>query len=309
MATTATQPETATAPAGLHALARARHEVIPVSGGLAAARALPPGTTITVTCSPRHGIETTVTTAFTLAAEGYRAVPHIAARLVPDRAYLEGLLDRLADHGLEDIFVVGGDAPRAAGPYPGGLELLRAIQDSGRPPGCIGVPAYPEAHASIPGDVLRQAFRAKNELADYAVTQICFEAETITDWLATERDAGLRLPVYLGMPGVVDRGKLLGLATRIGLGASTRVLRRQGGLASRLFGASTYRPDELIQRLLPAFNGPLSPHLAGFHFNTFNQVAATQAWLEETLAALTPDEPAAQSSQQDQGPIMTPASS
>ena len=306
MVTTATQPETATGPAGLQALARARHEIIPVSGGVAAARALPRGTTITVTCSPRHGIETTVTTALSLAAEGYRAVPHIAARLVPDRAYLEDLLDRLAGHGLEEIFVVGGDAPRAAGPYTGGLELLRAIQNSRRPPRRIGVPAYPEPHATIPWHTLSQAFRAKNELADYAVTQICFEAETITDWLTTERDAGLRLPVYLGMPGVVDRGKLLGLATRIGLGASTRVLRRQGGLASRLFGASTYRPDELIQRLLPAFDGPLGPSLAGLHFNTFNQVVATQAWLEETLAALTPDESTAQ---QAQRPIMSPASS
>lgn len=269
---------------GWRALADPRYELIPIGGMLEQARRLPAGATIAVTCSPRHGIETTLAAAEALRAEGYHAIPHVAARLVRSHEDLQRILERLERAGLRDVFVVGGDAPAPAGPYPGGLELLRAIAASGPRPSRIGVPAYPEPHASIPSHTLRAAYRAKAELADYAVTQICFDAGTILEWLARERDGG-GLPVHVGLPGVIDRKRLLGLAVRIGLGASTRVLRRQAGLASRLLGGGTYRPADLVQALAPAFDGPEGSLLHGFHINTFNQVEATRAWIDQTVAA------------------------
>lgn len=273
-------------PQGCEALAQPRYEVIPIRGVMDEARRLPRGATVTVTCSPKHGIDATLQVAEALAAEGYDAVPHVAARLVRDHGDLRRILDRLRGAGLHEVFVVGGDAPEPAGPFPGGLELLRAVAESAERPHRIGVPAYPEPHASIPSRELTAAFRAKNDLADYAVTQICFEAPTVLQWLAREQEAGLRLPVYLGLPGVIDRKRLMGLAVRIGLGASTRVLRRQGGLASRLLGGSTYRPDDLAEELVPAFDGPGRRHLAGFHINTFNQVDASLSWVNHVSTEL-----------------------
>ncbi|MDN3517335.1 methylenetetrahydrofolate reductase [Aquisalimonas lutea] len=273
-------------PRGCEALAQPRYEVIPIRGVMDETRRLPRGATVTVTCSPKHGIDATLEVAEGLAAEGYDAVPHVAARLVRDRGDLRRIVDRIHAAGLHEVFVVGGDAAEPVGPYPGGLELLRAMADSGNRPRRIGVPAYPEPHASIPSPDLAAAFRAKNDLADYAVTQICFEARTVLDWLSREQEAGLRLPVYLGLPGVIDRKRLMGLAVRIGLGASTRVLRRQAGLASRLLGGSTYRPDDLAEELVPAFDGPQGRHLAGFHINTFNQVDASLNWVNHVTADL-----------------------
>lgn len=271
---------------GCEALARPRYELIPISGMMAQARTLPAGATITVTCSPKHGIGTTLDAAEALAAEGYDAVPHVAARLVRDHGELRRIQERLDSAGLRDVFVVGGDAAEAAGPFRGGLELLRAMHETGRRPARIGVPAYPEPHASIPRKEMQAAFLAKGALADYAVTQICFDANAILTWLVRQRELGMNLPVYAGLPGVIDRTRLLGLAVRIGLGASTRVLRRQGGLASRLFGSSVYRPDDLVRALVPAFDTPQAPGLAGFHVNTFNQVDATRRWMEETAEEL-----------------------
>lgn len=271
---------------GCDALARPRYELIPISGMMEQARTLPTGATITVTCSPKHGIGTTLDAAETLATQGYDAVPHVAARLIRDHGELREILDRLSGAGLREAFIVGGDAAEAAGPFRGGLELLRAIHDSGRRPPRIGVPAYPEPHASIPGKEMQTAFLAKGALADYAVTQICFDANAILGWLVQQRELGMDLPVYVGLPGVIDRTRLLGLAVRIGLGASTRVLRRQGGLASRLFGSSVYQPDDLVRTLAPAFDTPQAPGLAGFHVNTFNQVEATRRWMEETAEEL-----------------------
>lgn len=277
---------------GTDALASPRYELIPLAGVMEQAFNLPRGATITVTCSPKHGIDASLDLAERLGAAGYHAVPHVAARLVADRGDLQRILDRLAAARLDDVFIVGGDAPAPVGPYPGGRELLEDLATLSPRPRRIGVPSYPEPHATIPPERMQAALDVKNSLADYTVTQICFDADTILAWLTAQYDHGLRLPVYVGLPGVIDRMKLMGLAMRIGLGASTRVLRRQAGLASRLLGGTTYRPDALVEALVPAFDSHRAPGLAGFHMNTFNQVAETRAWAEAKAAALRPGEPA-----------------
>ncbi|MFV8835751.1 methylenetetrahydrofolate reductase [Aquisalimonas sp.] len=290
---------------GAEALAAPRYELIPLAGVMEQARHLPRDATVTVTCSPRHGIDASLDLAESLAASGYHAVPHVAARLVTGRGDLQRIFQRLDAAGLDDVFIVGGDAPTPAGPYPGGLELLEDLDTLPHRPRRIGVPSYPEPHATIPPERMQAALDAKNALADYTVTQICFDADTILSWLADQHDRGMRLPVYVGLPGVIDRMKLMGLAMRIGLGASTRVLRRQAGLASRLLGGSTYRPDTLAEALVPAFDSPATPGLAGFHLNTFNQVAGTVAWAEAKAAALHPGEPA--DADQAQAAVTAPA--
>jgi hypothetical protein len=64
---------------------------------------VPPGLTLTVTSSPTRGVEATVALSERLAAHGYRVVPHLAARLVSDRAHLRELLARLGDVGARGV--------------------------------------------------------------------------------------------------------------------------------------------------------------------------------------------------------------
>src|SRR5689334_7870119 len=68
---------------------------------------LPAGARVSVTASPAKGIDATVDRAVNLQAEGFRAVPHLSARMIPDRATLASLLDRARDGGLTHAFVVG----------------------------------------------------------------------------------------------------------------------------------------------------------------------------------------------------------
>src|SRR5450756_1337730 len=69
-----------------------RYEVIPVNGIEEKVAALPPGATVTVTASPRHGIERTIDVSACLAGRGYRVVPHLAARMIADRGQLERIV-------------------------------------------------------------------------------------------------------------------------------------------------------------------------------------------------------------------------
>ena len=261
------------------ALATPRYELLPLADLQQAADALPAGAVVTVTCSPRHGLERTLAASETLAAAGFRVVPHLAARLVRDRGHLAEAVARLTSLGIDECFVVGGDAEAAVGDFATGLALLEALVEMPTRPSRVGIPAYPEGHPHIPARHLQQDLEAKVWLADYVVTQLCFEAAPLLAWRECQRQRGMSLPIHVGLPGVLSRKRLLGLATRLGLGASTRVLGRQKGLVARLLRPARYRPDALLEALWP-WLGDVADGFAGVHLYTFNQAADTRAWCE-----------------------------
>ncbi|MCP1673234.1 methylenetetrahydrofolate reductase (NADPH) [Natronocella acetinitrilica] len=264
---------------GCLALAAPRYEVLPVSGVVDRCRALPSGATVTVTCSPRHGIEHTLETAVELRRLDLRVVPHVAARLLKSRGHLDDVLGRLTAEELDEVFLVGGDSPQPQGPYASGLEVLETLDSLSQRPRLIGVPAYPEGHGIIDAGRLRASLAAKAAVAHYAVTQLCFDAGVILDWLTAQRRDGFSLPVYLGVAGRVDPARLMRIGMRIGLGPSMRLLRRQGGLVGRLLGANRRRQDALLEALAAAVDQP-ALNIAGIHVYTFNEVDASRACLE-----------------------------
>lgn len=256
-----------------------RYELLPIAGMQEAARDLPHGAMVTVTCSPHHGLERTLEASEWLVGMGVRVVPHLAARLVRDRAHLEQLLRRLAALGIDDAFVVGGDAERPVGAYPHGRALLEDMTGLELRPARLGVPAYPEGHHRIEATALQRDLEAKAALADYAVTQLCFEATPLWAWRERQQRLGLPLPVYAGIPGVMEPRRLLAIALRLGLGPSVRALRRQSGWLARLLRPGAYCSDALLEGLGPGLGDPAAG-FAGLHLFTFNRVAATRGWLE-----------------------------
>jgi methylenetetrahydrofolate reductase (NADPH) len=76
----------------------------------------PEGAKIAVACSPAQGIENTLLLGEELLERGFRIVPHISARLVTDRAHLEEIGRRLYDLDVREVFVIGRDVGKPAGP-------------------------------------------------------------------------------------------------------------------------------------------------------------------------------------------------
>lgn len=270
--------------APLRGLEHPRYELVPVKGAREQAAHLPDGAEVSVTCSPTLGIVNTIELAEDLLGQGFAVVPHLAARLVQGEAHLEGVLRRLERGGLRDVFVVGGDSKAPAGPFASGLELLRVTSWLGFGFERVGVPAYPEGHPLVAGEELMKALLAKQPFASYAVTQVCFDPAKILGWLAEARRRGMELPVYVGVPGVVDRKKLLRISLKIGLGDSVRFLKKQTGLAGRLLRPRGYSPDALIEGLSP-YVGDSGYGIRGFHINTFNHVGETEEWRRRMLGS------------------------
>src|ERR687894_656419 len=105
---------------------------------------LPEGAKVTVTCSPTRGIERTLLLGEELLERGFRIVPHIAARLVADRARLQEIVRRVEGLCVSEIFVMGGDAKEPAGQFSSAFELLGAMADLGHHFEHVGIGGYPE---------------------------------------------------------------------------------------------------------------------------------------------------------------------
>jgi methylenetetrahydrofolate reductase (NADH) len=262
-------------------LERPRFELVPLRGAEEEAAHLPPGATATVTCSPRRGVDQTVALAERLAERGFRAVPHLAARTIRSRGHLEEVAGRLERAGVEDVFVIGGDPAEVAGPYAAAGGVLQALEEMGRPFPEMGIAGYPERHPFIDREELLRVLEEKQEAATYIVTQICFDASAIRDWLAAIRERGVILPVNVGLPGAVTRRKLLEIALRIGVGDSIRYLTKHGSLVARLMRRGSYRPDAVLAGL----GSVDARRIQGIHINTFNQVRGTERWRRRALEA------------------------
>ena len=246
-------------------------EILPFGKGEAEAAELPERVRLTVTCSPKHGLDESIGTATRLRALGHSVTLHLAARMVRGPDHLDELLARMKENGIDDAFVIGGDATPPHGPYASSVELLPIIHDHPRRPVTIGIGGYPEGHPLIDDAALAEALAQKAPMADYVTTQLCFDAGAVLRWIEGIRTTGIDLPVLAGVPGIVDPTKLLEISMRVGVGPSLSFLRKQRGLRNllRLSGRSA-------DRLYDALSS--SEEIAGFHFYTFNRLRDTWEW-------------------------------
>lgn len=268
-------------------LRSARLEVIPLKNLEAQIQYLPQGASVSVTASPAKTLEDTWELSRQLFAKGFKPVPHLASRMLTGPKHLETLIAQLSDIGASELFLVGGDAPDPFGPFSDSLQVLRSLLELDHGLSHIGVTAYPDGHAFINDNELSEALRLKAELLNsagiscHASTQMCFDPSAIRSWLQREREGGLSLPIHLGIPGVVDRTKLISIGARLGVGASLRFLRKNRSTVTRLISPGGYDPNKLLRPLAGVVE-PLG--ISGLHIFTFNQIEKTEAWRCSSLA-------------------------
>jgi len=246
---------------------------------------VPREVTVTITASPRRGIEATIGLAERLAGHGFAVVPHLSARLIRDESHLREILATLAAISASDVFVVAGDAREPAGKFPDSVSLLEAIAGEKHGLRDIGVTGYPERHSFIEDDLTIQAMWDKRRLATYIVSNLCFDTRVVKKWVARVRRRGVPLPIRIGMAGVADPAKLLRVSTKIGVVDSARFLKGHSNWFLRTLQPGGYSPERFITGLLPDLAAP-ERKVAGLHVFTFNEIEPTERWRQDTLARL-----------------------
>jgi len=242
----------------------------------------PKGTRVYVSAVPTRPTQEVLDSATRLRAAGFSPVPHVAARTFATTAALDEFLAQLSGKAnVERLLIIAGDRDRPAGDLRSSLEVIdggllqrRGIKE-------IGIAGYQEGHPRISQHDLDRALMDKIAAAEatgikvHIVTQFCFDATAILQWIRRLRDFGLEHPVRVGLAGPTNLPALLRYARRCGVRASIEGLARQSGLARQLFAMTA--PDTLVQALAQARSdrrlGMVKPH-----FFAFGGVAATARW-------------------------------
>jgi methylenetetrahydrofolate reductase (NADPH) len=245
---------------------------------------VPVDRTVTVTASPSKGLEPTLDLTERLTGHGYVAIPHLAARMVRDKAELSEICDRLTGKGITRIFVPGGDAD-PPGAYPDALSMLEDLAALGHPFAHVGITGYPESHPTIADDLTIQSMWDKRRYATHVVSNLTFDPGVLTEWVRRMRKRGITMPLLLGIPGPVDRAKLLSMAGKIGVGESTRFLAKHKGTFARLAAPGGFTGESFLEKCAPTLAEPTAL-VEGLHVFTFNQVAETEAWRQGLLDRL-----------------------
>jgi methylenetetrahydrofolate reductase (NADPH) len=259
------------------------YDVIPLQGTEeSVVEHVPKDIALAVTASPSKGTSATVELAERLAGHGFGVAPHLSARLIRDRVELGEILQRLREAGIRSAFVVAGDIDEPAGEFEGAAGLLLAMSEIGHDFDEVGITGYPESHPKISDEMTIHAMYEKVPYATYIISQICFDPEVTSDWARRVWARGVKLPIRIGMPGYVNRQKLVRISAGLGLGESARFLRRQRNWLLKLLLPGGYSPDRLIEGLKPSFADPES-NIQGLHIYTFNEFERTETWRREML--------------------------
>ncbi len=212
---------------------------------------LRPGATVAVTFLPGSDFETTIETAARLRAEGFEPAPHIAARSLPSRDHLDTWLRRLTQEvGVTEVVALAGAVDQPLGEFASSMDVLDTGLLDKHGIRTIGVAGHPEGSPDIPDRELEAALAWKNAFAQrsdadlYIATQFCFEAAPIIAWDKALREAGNRLPIHIGIPGLATLKTLINHAKACGIGPSMRFLTRQARNISKLMTVSA--PDRLL---------------------------------------------------------------
>jgi methylenetetrahydrofolate reductase (NADPH) len=259
-------------------------EVIPLRSADEKLKAIPAGTTVTVTTSAKLGLDRTLEFAGKAARAGYDVVPHLAARQLTGEEELRRFLGRLGELGISQLYLIGGDAAPPAGPYDSSLQVLQAMERIDHGLSRIGVACYPEGHPKISDAALAEALRAKQPYAAYMVSQLCFSPETLVSWLRRVRGQGITLPLRIGLAAPMQVSKLIKLGPQIGVGTSVRYLAKQHGFIGNVLKGGAYQPESLLLEMGDAVASP-APGIEGLHLFSFNQVEETVQWQRDITAA------------------------
>ena len=130
---------------------------------------LPKDTCVYIPSLPGLPLSRTLEAVAAIRAAGLDPVPHVSARRILDREDFELFLRKsVQQYGVHRAMLIGGDEPRAKGPYTDSLQILEegVLAECGVRE--IGVAGYPEGHPRISNPALQEAKQARDSFAAHA---------------------------------------------------------------------------------------------------------------------------------------------
>ncbi|MEM8977917.1 MAG: methylenetetrahydrofolate reductase [Pseudomonadota bacterium] len=206
---------------------------------------LPKGTRVYIAHIEGTPIEDMVGTAKRLAADGFPVMPHFPARIIKDKATLENWIAMYqGEAGVDQALLLAGGVDQPHGDYSDSMQLLESGAFGAAGFKRLHVAGHPEGNADIDPQGgtanVEAAVRWKQKFSETSdaemalATQFCFEAEPVIAWVDGLKEAGVTLPVHIGVAGPAKLQTLIKFSMACGVGASLRVLTRRAKDVTKL---------------------------------------------------------------------------
>jgi methylenetetrahydrofolate reductase (NADPH) len=249
----------------------------PSDADIAALAVLKRGTRVYLSAVPSRPPDEAIAAAAKVRAAGLEPVPHVAVRNFASVGALDDFLARLnGEAAVDNALVIAGDRDEC-GPFRGALDAIGSGVLRRHGIRTIGIAGYPQGHPRIGNEELNRTLADKIAAAEAIgltveiVTQFCFDAPAILDFIARVRAFGFDHRLRIGLVGPTSLTSLLRYASRCGVRASAQGLARRSGLMRQMFVMAT--PDDLLRTLAEAAPAGIVPH-----FFSFGGIPATSRW-------------------------------
>ncbi len=244
---------------------------------------LPAGTRVYVAHIDGTATAEVAATCRRLADEGFAPMPHVPARGIESHAELDRRLGLYADAGATSALAIAGGIDRPRGPFADSMAMLETGLFDARGFDRIHVAGHPEGNRDIDpagGEpavmaalLWKSDFQTRTDATMAIATQFVFDAEPVIAWAARLRDAGITLPIHVGVAGPAKLQTLIKFAMSCGVGPSLRVLQRRAADLSKL--VVPFEPTEVLAAL--ARHKAMTPafQVEAAHFFPLGGIGAT----------------------------------
>ena len=248
---------------------------------------LPKGTRVYVAHIDGVAIKDMVATAARLNAQGYNVMPHFPARLIKDKAMLADWIARYqAEADVDQALLLAGGVSRAQGDFESSVQLLQTGLFDAAGFKRLHVAGHPEGNKDIDADgsdknlmaALRwkQGFSNNTDAKMAIATQFMFSAKPVFEWAATLKDAGVDLPIHIGIAGPAKLQTLVKFSIACGVGASLKVLQRRARDVTKLL--LPFEPTQLLNEFAAHKSANPDSNIEQVHFFPLGGIKTNANW-------------------------------
>ena len=250
------------------------------------------GTRVFIALLDAGDVEGQIAFAGALQQSGFQVIPHVPARFVRDEEDLKTRLAGFAKSGVTQVLALGGGAPQPIGKFDAAIQLMETGLFEAHGITRIGIAGHPEGNPDITkihGEAVllealkqKQAWLKEKNIEGFIATQFLFDAEPLAFWAKGLREAGIELPLHVGIPGPASLKTLVRYAALCGVGHSARFIRKQALNITKLLTVS--EPTEFVEQLAKLHFEKPELKIAGPHLYPFGGFDKLFAWRESLKA-------------------------
>ena len=248
---------------------------------------LPAGTRVYIAHIEGTPIEEMVRTAKRIANEGFPVMPHFPARIIKDEATLADWIARYqGEAGVEQALMLAGGVDKPHGDFHSSMQLLETglfdkagfkhLHVAGHPEGNKDIDPkgdYKNVNAALDW---KQKFSERTDAKMALATQFAFDAGPIIRWANGVKNAGIDLPIHIGIAGPAKLQTLIKFAIACGVGPSLKVLQKRAMDVSKLL--LPYEPTDVLTELAAHKAANPDFNITNVHFFPLGGIKTNANW-------------------------------